>query len=71
MRGGSFAAIEQEVEFESTPTQFFEYELSAHGILQSINNVDGLDNFHNFNFMVFRRNSDFFSTIAVLARRLA
>ena len=50
MRGGSFAAIEQEVEFESTPTQFFEYELSAHGLLQSINNVDGLDNFHNFNF---------------------
>ncbi len=50
MRGGSFTAIEQEVEFEGVPTQFFEYELSAHGLLQSINNVDGLDNFHNFNF---------------------
>jgi hypothetical protein len=24
--------------------------LSAHGLLQSVNNVDGLDNFHNFNF---------------------
>ena len=50
MRGGSFTAIEREIEFENTPTQFFEYELSAHGLLQSINNVDGLDNFHNFNF---------------------
>jgi hypothetical protein len=50
MRGGSFTAIEQEVEFENTPTQFFQYELSAHGLLQSVNNVDGLDNFHNFNF---------------------
>src|SRR5450631_1927715 len=50
MRGGSFAAIEQEVEFEGVPTQFFGYELSAHGLLQSINNVDGLDNFHNINF---------------------
>src|ERR1039458_6228043 len=43
MRGGSFSAIEQEVEFENTPTQFFQYELSAHGLLQSVNNVDGLD----------------------------
>jgi len=50
MRGGSFSAIEQEIEFENTPTQFFEYELSAHGLYQSINDVDGLDNFHNFNF---------------------
>ena len=50
MRGGSFTAIEQEIEFENTPTQFFEYELSAHGLYQSIDNVDGLDNFHNFNF---------------------
>jgi hypothetical protein len=50
MRGGSFAAIEQEVEFEGVPTQFFSYELSAHGLLQAIDNVDGLDNFHNFNF---------------------
>jgi len=50
MRGGSFSAIEQEIEFENTPTQFLQYELSAHGLLQSVNNVDGLDNFHNFNF---------------------
>jgi hypothetical protein len=50
MRGGSFNAIEQEVEFESVPTQFFGYELNAHGLAQSINNVDGLDNFHNINF---------------------
>lgn len=50
MRGGSFNAIEQEVEFEGVPTQFFGYELSAHGLAQSINNVDGLANFHNVNF---------------------
>jgi hypothetical protein len=50
MRGGSFNAIEQEIEFEGVPTQFFGYELSAHGLYQSINNVEGLDNFHNFNF---------------------
>lgn len=50
MRGGSFTAIEQEIEFENTPTQFFEYELSAHGLYQSINNAGSLDNFHNFNF---------------------
>lgn len=50
MRGGSFTAIEQEIEFEGVPTQFFGYELSAHGLYQSINNVEGLDNFHNFNF---------------------
>ncbi len=50
MRGRSFAAIEQEVEFEGVPTQFFSYELSAHSLLQSINNVDGLDKFHNINF---------------------
>jgi hypothetical protein len=40
----------QEVEFEGVPTQVFSYELSAHSLLQSINNVDGLDNFHNMNF---------------------
>jgi hypothetical protein len=50
MRGGSFAAIEQEVEFEGVPTQFLSYELSAHGLLQSINDVDGLDNLHRINF---------------------
>lgn len=50
MRGGHFSAIEQEVEFEGVPTQFFGYELSAHGLAQSINNVEGLDNFHNINF---------------------
>jgi hypothetical protein len=50
MRGGSFAAIDQEVEFEGVPTQFFGYELSAHGLLQPIDNVGGLNNLHNFNF---------------------
>jgi hypothetical protein len=50
MRGGTFNAIEQEVEFEGVPTQFFGYELSAHGLMQDINNVEGLDNLSRTNF---------------------
>ena len=66
MRGRSFSAIEQEIEFENTPTQFLQYELSAHGLLQSVNNVDGLDIFITSTLAVFRRNSDFFSLVLVL-----
>ncbi len=53
MRGGSFMAIEQEVEFEGVPTQFFGYELSAHGLMQQIYGVDGLDNLNRTNFSGF------------------
>src|SRR5947209_9189809 len=45
-RHGRYSAIEQEVEFEAVPTQFFAYELSAHGTAHAIKGVDGLDDLH-------------------------
>jgi outer membrane putative beta-barrel porin/alpha-amylase len=45
-RHGRYSAIEQEVEFEAVPTQFFAYELSGHGTAHAISGVDGLDNLH-------------------------
>jgi hypothetical protein len=42
-RGGRYAAIEHEFEFEQVLTQNFAYELSAHAITHSISNVGGLD----------------------------
>jgi len=45
-RHGRYSAIEQEVEFEAVPTQFFAYELSAHGMAHAISGVDGLDDLH-------------------------
>ena len=50
MRGGTYAALEQEVEFEGVPTQYFGYELSAHGLGFSVNNVPGKLDAHGFNF---------------------
>ena len=49
-RGGSYSAIEQEIEYESVPSQFFGYELSAHGMAHSISDVNGLDNLHGIGF---------------------
>jgi hypothetical protein len=45
-RHGRYSAIEQEVEFEAVPSQFFAYELSAHGTAHAISGVDGLDDLH-------------------------
>ncbi|MEA2759828.1 MAG: hypothetical protein QOH65_2441 [Methylobacteriaceae bacterium] len=45
-RHGRYSAIEQEVEFEAVPSQFFAYELSAHGMAHAISGVDGLDDLH-------------------------
>jgi hypothetical protein len=42
-RGGRYAAIEQELEFEHVVTQNFGYELSAHGVHTNIRNVEGMD----------------------------
>jgi hypothetical protein len=42
-RGGHYSAIEHELDFEHVLTQNFAYELSAHGISQSISGVEGLD----------------------------
>jgi hypothetical protein len=41
-RGGRYSAIEQEIEYESVPTQNFGYELSAHGMAHDIKDVEGL-----------------------------
>jgi hypothetical protein len=46
-RGGRYSAVEQELEFEHVPTQFFAYELSAHGIAHSISGVEGLDDINH------------------------
>jgi hypothetical protein len=42
-RGGHYSAVEQEIEFEGVPTDFFAYELSAHGTYHSIGGTIGLD----------------------------
>jgi hypothetical protein len=39
-RHGNYTAVEQEVEFEHVPTQFFAYELSLHSLGNSIKNDD-------------------------------
>ncbi len=49
-RGGSYSAVEHEFEFEYVPTQDFAFELSAHALSDSINNVEGLDNFNGTQF---------------------
>lgn len=49
-RGGSYSAIEQEIEYESVPTQYLGYELSAHGMAHDINNVEGLGDLSGVNF---------------------
>ena len=50
LRGGTYGALEQEVEFEGVPTQYFGYELSAHGLGFSVNDVPGMPDAHGFNF---------------------
>jgi hypothetical protein len=49
-RGGRYSAIEQELEYESVPTQYLGYELSAHGTAHDIKNVDGLGDLSGVNF---------------------
>jgi hypothetical protein len=49
-RGGRYSAVEQEIEYESVPTQNFGYELSAHGVAHDIKNVDGLGDLSGVNF---------------------
>jgi len=50
-RGGSYGAVEQEIEYEGVPSQFFGFELSAHGFGDSLRNVDGIANASGVNFM--------------------
>jgi hypothetical protein len=49
-RNGFYAAVEHEFEFEGVPSQFFAYELSVHGVAQSIKTVDGFDDRHQMAF---------------------
>jgi Putative MetA-pathway of phenol degradation len=49
-RGGSYGTLEQEVEFEGVPSQYFGYELSAHGFGYSVDGVEGFANAHGANF---------------------
>ena len=49
-RGGRYSAVEQELEFENVPTQYFAYELSAHAMAHSISGVEGLDDINHIAF---------------------
>ena len=49
-RGGHYSAVEQEIEFEGVPTDFFAYELSAHGAYHSISGTSGLDDINRIGF---------------------
>ncbi|WP_156964415.1 hypothetical protein [Methylocapsa aurea] len=49
-RTGSYAALEQEAEFEYNPTDSFQIELGAAGVYHAISGVEGFDNFHGVNF---------------------
>lgn len=49
-RYGHYASLEQEIEYEQVPSQFFGYELSAHALGYSINGVDGLADAHGVQF---------------------
>lgn len=59
-RGGRYAALEHELEFEHVPTQNFAYELSAHLLSHSIGGVENLDD----------RNSSQFSGLSAKLRYL-
>src|SRR5665213_4035120 len=49
-RGGRYAAVEHELEFEHVLTQNFAYELSAHGLSHSISGVEDIDDRHSAQF---------------------
>jgi hypothetical protein len=49
-RGGRYGAVEQEIEYESVPSQFLGYELSAHGLAHDIRGVDGFGDLSGVDF---------------------
>lgn len=49
-RGGRYSAIEQEIEYEGVPSQFFGYELSAHVSGHDVEGVDGAADAHGVAF---------------------
>ena len=50
LRAGTYGIVEQELEFEGVPSQYWGYELSAHGLGFSVNKLDGMPDAHGFNF---------------------
>jgi hypothetical protein len=69
LRGGTYAALEQEVEFESVPTQNFGYELSAHALGFSVNDIPGMPDAHGVNFSGLSAEFPTWSSVAVQAHR--
>lgn len=49
-RGGRYATLEQEIEYENVPSQYFGFELSAHGLGYSLRGVNGEMDARGFNF---------------------
>jgi hypothetical protein len=49
-RQGVYNALEQEIEYETNPTQDLQIEASAHGVYHQIRGVDGFDDFQGANF---------------------
>ncbi len=50
LRGGTYGIVEQELEYEAVPSQYWSYELSVHGLGYSVNDVPGMPDAHGFNF---------------------
>lgn len=49
-RRGIYDELEQEIEYETNPTQDLQIEASAHGVYHQIRGVDGFDDFQGANF---------------------
>lgn len=58
-RSGRYRVIEQEIEFEAVPTQFFSYELSLHGLSHHIRGVDDIDDINRTTISGFSANLRF------------
>lgn len=43
-RQGRYRVVEQEIEYEAVPTQFFSYTVALHGVYHDIKGVDGITN---------------------------
>jgi hypothetical protein len=55
-RQGSYNAFEEEIEYETNPTQDIQLEPTVHGVYHEIHGVNGFDNFAGVNFGGFSTN---------------
>jgi hypothetical protein len=55
-RQGSYNALEEEIEYETNPTQDIQLEPTVHGVYHEIHGVNGFDNFAGVNFGGFSTN---------------